>query len=458
MRPRVCFISDHASPLAMLGGVDAGGQNVYVGQVARGLARIGYQVDVFTRRERPGDPEVVPFGRGVRVIHVDAGPAEPVPKEELLPYMGDFSAAVTRAARRVRYDLAHAHFFLSGLVADELKRRAGVPYAVTFHALGRVRRREQGAGDGFPDDRFGIEDRVVEGADAIVAECPQDREDLLELYAADARKLVTIPCGVDSRELSPGSRAEARARLGLDPDVPLVLQLGRLVPRKGVDDVIRAMAVLSERHPADARLLIVGGAHREPDPASDPELRRLMTIAADLGVADRVTFAGSRGRDELVDHYRAADVFVSAPWYEPFGITPLEAMACAIPVVGSAVGGIRWTVVHGETGLLVPPRDPGAIADALARVLADPLLAERMGAEGLRRVHRSFTWQRVSREMAGLYETVLGRARRTSRGPAHVEPVRPPRPAVPAPFPPVLVPVPIRAVAALRSRSARLAR
>jgi D-inositol-3-phosphate glycosyltransferase len=456
MRQRVCFISDHASPLAMLGGVDAGGQNVYVGQVARGLARLGYQVDVFTRRERPSDPEVVPFARGVRVIHVDAGPAEPLPKEELLAYMGTFSDAVGRAAKRVRYDMAHAHFFLSGLVADELKRRTGMPYAITFHALGRVRRREQGAGDGFPDERFVIEDRVVAGADAIVAECPQDREDLLELYDADPRKLTTIPCGVDPRELSPGSRAEARGRLGLDPDAPLVLQLGRLVPRKGVDDVIRAMSVLRASHRLDAQLLVVGGATREPDPGADPELRRLMGIATDLGIRDRVTFAGQRARHELADHYRAADVFVSAPWYEPFGITPLEAMACGIPVVGSAVGGIRWTVVPEETGLLVPPRDPAAIAAALMRLLSDPALAAAMGEEGLRRVRTTFTWERVARDMTGLYGWVLGRTRRSVRRASH-EACRPPWPGLAWTLPTV-APVPIRAVGPSRSRSARPAR
>jgi glycosyltransferase involved in cell wall biosynthesis len=406
---RICFISDHASPLAALGGVDAGGQNVYVDQVARALGSMGHHVDVYTRRDRPDLPKVVRHGPGVRVIHVDAGPPEPVPKEALLPWMGEFADAVVEAACADPYDVAHAHFFLSGLVADRLLRETGTPYAITFHALGRVRRREQGPNDGFPDARFAIEDRVVRSAEAIVAECPQDRDDLVELYGADPRRITIVPCGVDPRELTPGSTAAARARLNLPSDLPIVLQLGRLVPRKGVDDVIRAMGCLVSEEGIRARLLVVGGATRVPDPDADPELRRLMSVAEASGVSDLVTFVGSRRRDELADYYRAADVFVSTPWYEPFGITPLESMACGTPVIGSAVGGIKWTVVDGRTGLLVPPRDPKQIGEALADLLSDSEKRAAMGVEGVRRIHEGFTWRQVSQAIGRLYQRMRAR-------------------------------------------------
>src|SRR5581483_1723416 len=148
---RVAMISEHASPLACLGGTDAGGQNVYVGQLARHLARRGWQVDVFTRRDGRHLPSVCGY-EGVRVVHVPAGPPERVRKEDLLPYMGAFTEFFLWYARRGGYDLAHANFFMSALVAADARRATGLPFAVTFHALGKVRRLHQGAADGFPPE------------------------------------------------------------------------------------------------------------------------------------------------------------------------------------------------------------------------------------------------------------------------------------------------------------------
>ncbi|PCC67152.1 phosphoheptose isomerase [Nannocystis exedens] len=404
---RIAMISEHASPLAPLGGRDSGGQNVYVAQVARHLGRLGHRVDVFTRRDSPTLPRVVELADGVRVIPVDAGPPAPLAKESLLPLMPAFTRVVAAHAVRERYDLAHANFFMSGLVAAELKRELGVPFAVTFHALGKVRRQHQGQADGFPDERFAIEERIVREADVIVAECPQDELDLMTLYSADPEKLVMVPCGFDPGEFWPGGRAEARAALGLGDGDRVILQLGRMVPRKGVDNVVRALA----RLPGDmrARLVVVGGESRRPDPALTPEIGRLMAVARDEGVADRVTFVGSRARGELRDYYVAADVFVSTPWYEPFGITPLEAMACGVPVIGANVGGIAHTVAHGETGYLVPPNDPDALAEKLALVLSQPRLARRLAQLGLQRVHAMFTWEKVAARLAVAFTAATGR-------------------------------------------------
>ena len=415
MTRHVAIISEHASPLACLGGPDAGGQNVYVDQVARQLARLGDRVDVFTRRDAPDLPEIVPLAPGVRVIHVPAGPPEPLPKEELLVHMGDFRDWMVRwlrdgrdghrgRASRPAVDVVHANFWMSGLVAADIRKALDIPFVVTFHALGRVRRQHQGTDDGFPDERFAIEERVVEEADRIIAECPQDEEDLIRLYNADPAKIRIIPCGFDPDELAPVSRPLARLELGLDPSQPVILQLGRLVPRKGVDTVIEALGRLRQEHAVDARLLVVGGVDRVPDPDRLPELGRLMGVARSAGVEDRVTFVGRRDRHELATLYSAADVFVSTPWYEPFGITPVEAMACGTPVVGSNVGGIKFTVRDGETGYLVPPRDPGAVAERLAHLYRNPKLLSVFGRQGIRRVNDLFTWARVGRAVASLFD------------------------------------------------------
>jgi len=413
MSRRIALISEHASPLAVLGGVDSGGQNVYVAQVARHLAARGDRVDVYTRRDDAALPLVVDCSPGMRVINVPAGPPEPVAKERLLEHMPAFFRWMQRdwAGHGHRYDIVHANFFMSGQVAAELRRALGVPFVVTFHALGKVRRLHQGAADGFPPERERIETAVIAEADRVIAECPQDEDDLVRLYGADPRRISIVPCGFDPAEFAPRDKAATRRRLGLALDEPTILQLGRIVPRKGVDTVIEAVAKVRRSHGIEPRLLVVGGPDRVVTRASTPELARLMDLAEREGVADLVTFVGRRDRAELADYYAAADVFVSTPWYEPFGITPLEAMACATPVIGANVGGIKYTVRDGETGFLVPPRDPGALADRLARLLSNQRLLATFGANGLARVQRAFTWRHVAAALSDVYDDVLAEGR-----------------------------------------------
>jgi len=409
MTRRIALISEHASPLGLLGGVDSGGQNVYVGEVARNLAAIGYDVDIFTRRDNDLLPDVADWVNGVRIVHVRAGPPSPVPKEQLLRFMPTFTSRVLRFAtrQRRRYDIVHANFFMSAMTGAEMKTQLGVPFVVTFHALGRVRRLHQGAADQFSDERFTIEDRCIAEADHIIAECPQDQEDLVNLYNADPARISIIPGGVDPGELWPVAKRLARAHLGLPPDRPIVLHLGRLVARKGADNVVRGFARLVRDHGIPALLVIVGGEGDEPDPQRTPEIGRLQEIARAEGVADAVMLTGRRGRDALKLYYSAADVFVTTPWYEPFGITPLEAMACGTPVIGSNVGGIKFTVRDGETGYLVPPKDPEALAERLAHLLRHPKLLALLGRQGTGRARDLFSWERVTHSIASLYEDVL---------------------------------------------------
>ncbi len=382
MTKRIALISEHATPLGIFGGTDSGGQNVYVGQLAKHLAAIGYSVDVFTRRDCEHLLEVVEWQQGVRIIHVPSGPPTCLPKEHLLPFMGQFrDFMLDWCHSQVAYDLIHANFWMSALVAADIKRAIGVPFVVTFHALGRVRRLYQGQADQFPDERFAIEDRIVQEADYIIAECPQDREDLVHLYHADPTRIRIIPCGFDTTEFWAINKTRARLTLGLPPDEPLILQLGRMVPRKGVDNAIRGFAHLSKQYAPAARLLVVGGESETPDPHLTPEISRLQTIAQELGVAPRVSFVGRRGRDVLKYYYSAADVFVTTPWYEPFGITPIEAMACGTPVIGSNVGGIKFTVKDGETGYLVPPNEPELLAERLLHLLKNPQLMGLLGVK-----------------------------------------------------------------------------
>ena len=409
MKRQIALISEHASPVSLLGGVDCGGQNLYVGQVAKSLAAMGCDVDVFTRRDSNILPETAEWVNGVRIIHVPAGPPSYVRKEELLPHMKPFTEYMLQFCRcqRKAYDLIHANFWMSGLVAAELKKQLGIPFVITFHALGRVRRQFQRQADEFPDERFEIEDRLVAEADHIIAEAPQDEEDLIRLYNADPVNITMVPCGFDPTELAPISKTLARISLGLPPDERVVLHLGRLVPRKGTETVIRAFGRLLHRHHVSARLLIVGGDRDDPDPHATPEIARLQTIAREENIADHVTFVGRRGREVLKYYYSAADIFVTTPWYEPFGITPLEAMACGTPVVGSNVGGIKFTVRDGETGYLVAPQDPDRLAEKIAYLYANPKLLGVFGRQAIQRVNDLFTWSKVVKGLKTVYEQIL---------------------------------------------------
>ena len=417
MNKHIALISEHASPLGTFGGADSGGQNVYVGQLARHLAVLGYEVDIFTRRDSDKLPQILEWMDGIRIIHVPSGPCVYIRKEDLLPYMGEFTAYVLDFCQYAQhYNLVHGNFWMSALVAAEIKRELGIPFVVTFHALGRVRRFYQGAADEFPDERFTIEDRIVAESDHIIAECPQDREDLLQLYHADPLKISVIPCGFDATEFWQVDQASARVHLGLPSDERLILQLGRLVPRKGVDTVICGFGQLLKKHRVRANLLIVGGESEEPDPVITPEIGRLQALARSEDIAESVQFVGRKHREILKYYYSAADVLVTTPWYEPFGITPLEAMACGTPVIGSNVGGIKFTVKDGETGYLVPPNDPAAIAERISHLYKNPHLLHQMSRQAIQRANQMFTWEQVTTKVAALYESVLASDRKLEMG------------------------------------------
>lgn len=423
--PRIALISEHASPLATLGGTDSGGQNVYVAEVARHLAKMGYEIDVFTRRDSPLLPQVVLYSAGVRVVHIDAGPAIQMPKETLLPYMDEFAEQMVAFIGNspAPYDLVHANFFMSGYVAIILKKALGLPFVVTFHALGKVRRVHQGNSDQFPATRSAIEKHVMQEAAAIIAECPQDRTDLLTLYGADEDKIVIIPCGVNPAEFYPVPKHIARARIGVAADSRIVLQLGRMVPRKGIETTIRGFSELVHTHQVKAQLLIVGGDSADPDPGITPEVGRLQQIASECRVTQDVKFIGARPRQELKYYYSAANAFVSTPWYEPFGITPLEAMACGTPVIGSKVGGIKYTVQDGKTGFLVPPESPAELGNKLAKLFNDRSRLRRLTRNCVQHVNKFFTWTKVCTNLSALYNNIRPRHFRslTSLKPNQIE-------------------------------------
>jgi glycosyltransferase involved in cell wall biosynthesis len=404
---KIAMISEHASPLAALGGVDAGGQNVHVAALSEALAKRGHHVTVYTRRDATELPSRVRAGRRFEVVHVDAGPACHVPKDELLPYMAELADGVAKDWGQRPPDVVHGHFWMSGLAALDAARRPDsryrVPVIQTFHALGTVKRRHQGAEDTSPLERRWLEPGVGRSADRIIATC-SDEVFELKAMGITTGKISIAPCGVDLGFFSADGPVPARKRRHR------ILSVGRLVPRKGVDLVIRALPYLREAGFADVELLIVGGGGDSGVLHADPEVRRLLDLAAELGVSDHVSLQGQVSRGEMPGIFRSADAVVCAPWYEPFGIVPLEAMACGVPVVAAAVGGLRDTVVDHATGLHVPPRDPEAIASALAMLLENPSLRAELGKAGQRRARTRYSWDRVAAETEKAYQLAVADA------------------------------------------------
>ncbi|WP_439691529.1 glycosyltransferase [Curtobacterium sp. SP.BCo] len=407
---RIAMVSEHASPLAVLGGVDAGGQNVHVAELSGALADRGHQVTVYTRRDDASQPVRVPLRPGVEVVHVDAGPARAVPKDELFPFMGTFASVLAAEWFVDRPDVVHAHFWMSGHAAldavVQVQARTGgvrIPVAQTFHALGVVKRRHQGAADTSPAEREWIEPAVGRSVDQVVATCSDEAFELKAL-GVPLHQISVVPCGVDAslfRPVGDGVPVEERSRPAR------ILTVSRLVRRKGVGTTIAALAALVQAG-RDVELVVVGGAGvAGADLPDDPEYQRLDALARSLGVRDHVTFRGQLGQHDMPAVYRSADVVVCAPWYEPFGIVPLEAMACGRAVVASRVGGLIDTVVEDATGLHVPPRDETAVAAAVAGLLDDADRRERYGRAGRARAERRYTWQEVAAASERVYERLV---------------------------------------------------
>jgi D-inositol-3-phosphate glycosyltransferase len=401
---KISMVSEHASPLAALGGVDAGGQNVHVAALSAALARRGHHITVYTRRDADDLPPRVRIFPGVEVVHIQAGPARYVPKDELLPFMEELADGMSRDWERRRPDLVHGHFWMSGLAALAAARKqpagARIPVVQTFHALGTVKRRHQGSADTSPFERQWLEPTVGRSADRIIATCSDEVFELKAMGIPPGR-ISIAPCGVDL-DLFPGSgEADARGR------THRILSVGRLVPRKGIEVVIRTLPLLRNAGFPDVELLVVGGGGDATETETDSEARRLLAIASDLGVRQQVTFRGQVPRDAMPGIFRSADAVVCTPWYEPFGIVPLEAMACGIPVVAAAVGGLRDSVVDKGTGLHVPARDPEATAGALVRLLADRELRQTLGSAGQQRARTRYSWDRVAAETERAYLQAL---------------------------------------------------
>lgn len=412
---RVLFISDHADPTSLPGRNFQGGQNVYVRRLATSLAASGCDVDVATRWSSPDLPERQPIAPGASVIRIRAGDRAPLSRDRFGEVLDEFTVGVGGLVQNADgYDVIHSHYWYSGQAALRISREYGVALVHTHHSVGIVRRaalkdKTATIGSGLFAERHRAETEIGQHADALVVSCPAEAADAEHLLSTPRDRVHLVPPGIDIGAFRPEPRLAARAALGLPPDVPVVLFIGRLEARKGCHDLITAFALVHERFPA-ARLLVVGGV------PGDADASMLVALTERLGLRDNVHFHGSVPHEQTTRYYSAADVTAVPSHYEPFGLVAIESMACGTPVVATRVGGLSWTVEDQRTGALVPVIDPPGLAAAVVRVLLTG--PDRYRRACLDRVATQFTTDSWTSSIREIYHGVAApdNARRRSEG------------------------------------------
>lgn len=407
------MLSYHTCPLALLGGKDTGGMNVYVRDLTRYLGRIGVKVDVFTRSQDEHVPHVLhDLGYGNRVVHVPAGPEVPLPKKDLAAYLPEFVEGIKRFAtnKGIQYDVIHSHYWMSGLAALQLKKTWQIPVIHMFHTLGMMKNRVAQSPEEMEGEyRISGEQEVLDGADGIVAATPAELAQLQWLYKVDTQRIVVIPPGVDTEHFYPIPNDEAKEFIGVPPEDHMLLFVGRIEPLKGLDVLIEALGrFCRERENRNSRLFlaVIGG-----DPSANPEqmsdeMAHVQALREQYGVNDLVTFLGKRGQDTLPYYYSAADAVVVPSHYESFGMVALEAMACGTPVVASQVGGLAFLVQDGVTGFTVPVGEPEALCGRLRALISDRRLRIKMGEQAAN-FAMEYSWPKITDRIVALYEQVL---------------------------------------------------
>lgn len=406
---RLAVLSAHTCPLASLGGKETGGMNVYVRESCVELGRRGIQVDIFTRSQDPSVPRRVRLVPGVEVHHVPAGPERPYPKYGLVEHLEEFVQGILHRVQGP-YDLIYTHYWISGMAGLHLRAAWGVPMVHMFHTMGWIKNLVARKGEEAEGAiRMAWEHEVATAADALVAPHPLERAQLVWHYGASPQRISVIPCGVDTSLFRPMESARAKRALGLDGR-PWLIFVGRLDPIKGLDTLLQAMAMLKKIRTARSMgfpsLLVVGGPQREQEGVPPPEIRELATQVRGLGIEDMVHFVGPRPQDVLSLYYSASVACVLPSRYESFGMAALEAMACGIPVVASRVGGLSYTVLDGQSGILVPEGNPEALAATIQQLLQRPAWREELGRRATSHAQR-FSWPRVVDALIEMFRRLL---------------------------------------------------
>ena len=409
---RIAVLSYHTCPLATLGGKDAGGMNVYVRDLSRFLGREGIQLDVFTRSQDEHVPHVLhDLGFGNRVAHIPAGPEHPLPKEELVNHIPEFVENILEFAskKECRYDLIHSHYWMSGIVAEQLADAWESPIIQMFHTLGRLKQQiAQSPEEAEGDYRIQGEQQVIKRADRIIAATSTEQDQLTTLYDADPNKIEILSPGVDLSHFYPIPPDEAKEFVGIPMDKKMVLFVGRIEPLKGLETLLKAISVLRENGKTgqDLCLAVIGGELDDIDGEESADNKLLNGLREEFGLGDMVTFLGQRSQDSLPYYYSAAEMVIMPSHYESFGMVALESMACGTPVIASLVGGLIHLIEDGVTGYHVPVDDPHTLSQRISGLLGEKALRYRMGHDAFA-FAKKFGWETISTRMVEIYQEMI---------------------------------------------------
>ena len=409
---RIAMLSYHTCPLAILGGKDTGGMNVYVRELTRHLGKMGVHVDVYTRSQDEHVPHIIhDLGYGNRVVHVPSGPELPLPRKELAAHLPGFVEWVLNFSKDkdLEYDLIHSHYWMSGLAASELKKVWHIPVVHMFHTLGLMKNHIAGDEEYEGNYRIHGELEVLKITDKVIASTVAELAQIQWLYEVKTENITVVPPGVDLNHFYPIPQDEAREYIGAEKNDRLLLFVGRIEPLKGIDTLLHALAQMKQRGVLERHeicLPIIGGDASVSEEQMTAEMLRLQSLREELGLDDFVKFLGKRSQDSLPYYYSAADILVMPSHYESFGIVALEAMACGTPVVASQVGGLKHLIEDGVTGFLVPNRDADSLSEKLTLLLDNYNLHQQMGEKAAAHA-KQYAWDIIAPRILDVYRSMV---------------------------------------------------
>ncbi|RWB30951.1 MULTISPECIES: glycosyltransferase [unclassified Mesorhizobium] len=414
--PRIALISTHGYVAANppLGAADTGGQVVYVLELAKKLAQLGYAVDIWTRRFED-QPPVDEVADGVRVLRVGCGGPNFIPKEYLHRHLLEWCENALRLIRRenLSYDFINSHYWDAGVAGQRVSEALNIPHIHTPHSLGIWKQRQMKTD--YPDkadtfeaefnftERIKHETIIYRSCAMVIATTPPQVDMLVEDYSLERDRVHMIPPGYDDNRFFPVSEASRRLirhRLGFEGRT--ILALGRLATNKGYDLLIDAFSVVAPRVPDAVLRLAVGGENM--DEQEQKILNQLKEQVEQLGLQDRVVFSGYVADEDLADTYRAADMFVLSSRYEPFGMTAIEAMACGTPTVVTIHGGLYRGISYGRHALFGDPFDKEDLGITIVKPMKHQRLYGRLGRMGAHKARSLFTWTGIAQQLVSLVE------------------------------------------------------
>lgn len=414
---RVAMISEHNDPLTPLGGQQAGGQCVYVYELSKALSALGIKVDVFSRWESRKAVQQVRFARRAKVIRLKAGPRQFISKDKYGPLMPEFVERFLEYMRmsKVKYNLIHSNYYYSGWAGLQLKNILKIPAVITFHSLGLIKKQALGEKDTSPDERIKVEKQVINEIDKIISTSPQEKQDLINLYRANSRKIIVVPPGVNLRRFSPLETDKAREKLDIPQRKKIIVFAGKMERRKGGLTLVEAVKVIKKKWPKiyqDLEVLMFSGDPRKGRAREERELDERHKIKAaieKMKVGDKIKLMPGLEQDLLHFFYAAADVVVMPSYYEPFGMVAIEAMATGTPVVASNIGGLKWSIQEGKTGYHAEAKNAQDFAEKIVKILRNPVLANRLGKNGIIHVRRNFSWHNIAKNIYKIYQGMIER-------------------------------------------------